>query len=181
MVEQSASVLTTQPLVMHSIGVLIFSLGLSIAQSVHAVAPTVKLDDATFTGQDNGTLSLFLGIPYAKPPQVIKNIRCYPLAYMSTYSIGDLRLRLPVPLPPYTQGQSKNVSAFGISCPQQPITIPAAYHDGTIPSPVNDSFLNSLVYSPPEGEDCLTIDVIAPANATSSSKLPVLVVRVPYF
>jgi hypothetical protein len=41
--------------------------------AIHAVgfavaAPTVTLDDGTFTGATSGSVSQFLGIPFAQPP-----------------------------------------------------------------------------------------------------------------
>ncbi len=47
----------------------LFLAGTLLAASVHALdQPSVKLDNAVFTGTISGNVSKFLGIPYAKPP-----------------------------------------------------------------------------------------------------------------
>ncbi|KAG0695414.1 Alpha/Beta hydrolase protein [Suillus ampliporus] len=67
--------------------------------------------------------------------------------------------------PPYNT--SFSATAYGFSCPQQPLTLPL------------DSSAETLEYltttNNPTSEDCLTLDVIAPANANPKSKLPVVV------
>ncbi|KAI0044924.1 carotenoid ester lipase precursor [Auriscalpium vulgare] len=116
--------------------------------------PAVYLDRATFIGNASGVVTQFLGIPFALPP------------------VGDLRLRLPLPNAPYTGVH--NASAFGPACIQQlgsPLPIPAGF------SPVALQYLEGLDYgaSVVDSEDCLTINVVKPASATGSTKLPVLV------
>lgn len=69
------------------------------------------------------------------------------------------------------------MTAYGNSCPQQAVTLPAPVIDGTLPVEVIDLVVNTLFdVIEPQSEDCLTINVIKPATATASSKLPVAVV-----
>ncbi|KAJ7628831.1 carotenoid ester lipase precursor [Roridomyces roridus] len=116
-------------------------------------APTIKLDNGVFTGTvASSNTQSFLGIPFALPP------------------IGNLRLNLPVPNAPYNG--SFTATAIGLACPQQAIDLPILTG---LPSEVVDDVVNSIfgiVF--PDSEDCLTINVIKPATATSTSKLPVL-------
>ncbi|KAF8188779.1 carotenoid ester lipase precursor [Mycena galopus ATCC 62051] len=131
----------------------LFVLLLQVASSVATPAPTVQLDRATVTGVTSGTLKKFLGIPYVRPPT------------------GPLRFRLPHPISSYTENLA--AEAYGPICPQmkQQLVLPADVPEIVIeevggtgaPIPLNQS------------EDCLTVNVIAPANATPHSKLPVLV------
>ncbi|KAA1472207.1 alpha beta-hydrolase [Dentipellis sp. KUC8613] len=124
--------------------------GVSPASSTSS--PVVKLDNGTFVGQTSGDVNLFLGIPFARPP------------------VGDLRFRLPVPHEPYAG--TYNATAYGSTCPQQAsnISFPAL-------PPETMAALAILEDSPvtPESEDCLTVNVIAPANVSSDSALPVVV------
>jgi acetylcholinesterase len=115
--------------------------------------PTVTLDQGTFLGTTANGTNQFRGIPFAKQP------------------IGDLRYRLPQPNDPYV-GQY-NATAFGNSCFQQALnlSLPTGLPNQTI------EYLKTLATSSniSVGEDCLTINVFAPANATSNSNLPVVV------
>lgn len=112
----------------------------------------MTLDSATFTGTTSGSVSQFLGIPFAQPPT------------------GDLRFRLPETLPAYNG--SYDATAFGPSCPQQAVKLP----DLTgLSAEVVDYIVNSIFNAIlPDDEDCLTINVLTPATATSTSGLPVL-------
>ncbi|KAF9007463.1 carotenoid ester lipase precursor [Cyathus striatus] len=139
---------------MHKVGQLVtcLILGGGGALATALTGPTVTLDNATFTGLASGTVSQFLGIPFAQPP------------------VGDLRFRIPQPIAPYTGSQV--ATAFGPACPQQntglplPPGLPAETIDFLVNLGVNAIF--------PDDEDCLTINVIKPATATPSSKLPVV-------
>ncbi|KAK1221156.1 hypothetical protein PQX77_016055 [Marasmius sp. AFHP31] len=116
--------------------------------------PSVKLDSATVTGTYLGRVSRFFGIPFAKPPT------------------GDLRFRLPEPFDPYTS--SFDATAMGPACPQQAIRLPVI---SQLPL---GSVVNSVVNTvygvvTPDSEDCLTINIVAPADATNTSSLPVVV------
>ncbi|KAH8983925.1 carotenoid ester lipase precursor [Lactarius akahatsu] len=115
--------------------------------------PIVTLDRGTFVGTTAGGINKFLGIPFAKPP------------------IGDLRFRLPQAFGSYVG--KHNATAFGLSCPQQ--ADPLALPDGLPPPTLQ--FLQSLGTKAtiPIGEDCLTLNVIAPAYVKPGSKLPVVV------
>ncbi|KAK0185686.1 carotenoid ester lipase precursor [Armillaria mellea] len=114
--------------------------------------PTVTLDSATFTGTTSGTVSKFLGIPFAQPPT------------------GDRRFRLPETHPAYNG--SYDASAYGPSCPQQAVKLPILTG---IPAEAVDYLVNSIFNAIlPDDEDCLTINVLKPASATSNSKLPVV-------
>ncbi|GLB38556.1 putative type-B carboxylesterase lipase family protein [Lyophyllum shimeji] len=128
----------------------------ALARSVAAAplaAPTVQLDSLTVIGTTSGRVSKFLGIPFAKPPT------------------GDLRFRLPQPVPAYTE--SFSATSYGLSCPQQAIDLPilTGLAAEAVDYVVNSIF--GLVF--PDSEDCLTINVVKPATATPTSKLPVIV------
>ncbi|KAJ7051684.1 Alpha/Beta hydrolase protein [Mycena amicta] len=116
-------------------------------------APTITLDSGTFTGTVGSTnTQSFLGIPFALPP------------------VGDLRFRLPVANAPYTGTHS--ATTMGPGCPQQAITLPILTG---LPEEVIDDVVNSIFGTVfPSAEDCLTINVIKPATATSTSKFPVV-------
>ncbi|TDL26386.1 carotenoid ester lipase precursor [Rickenella mellea] len=119
-------------------------------------AQTVKLDAGTFTGTTNGTVSKFLGIPFGK----------------STAPPG--RFSRPRLVDPYTGVH--NATAFGPSCPQQDVTsglvLPTTFPQATVDALV--AFVSQIVITGPTSEDCLTINVFAPAGVNSNSKLPVV-------
>ncbi|KAI9658333.1 MAG: hypothetical protein M1821_002466 [Bathelium mastoideum] len=117
--------------------------------------PSVTIQNGTVIGSTSGGVDSFKGIPFAQPP------------------VGDLRLKPPQPI----NASFGTLTATGTpkSCPQ--------FGLGTDFSSLADiptSVLGLLADSPfgqtvsDAGEDCLTINVQRPSNATSSSKLPVL-------
>ncbi|OAX38437.1 alpha beta-hydrolase [Rhizopogon vinicolor AM-OR11-026] len=116
-------------------------------------APTVTLDTATVTGVASGSVNEWLGIPFALPPT------------------GNLRFQLPQPIPSYNT--SFSATAYGPACPQQPPTIPIP---PGLPAETID-YVTSAIYNTlvPSSEDCLTVNVVAPANATPGSNLPVVI------
>ncbi|KIK61899.1 hypothetical protein GYMLUDRAFT_243065 [Collybiopsis luxurians FD-317 M1] len=117
------------------------------------VTPTVTLDSAIVTGLSVGNVEKFLGIPFAQPPT------------------GNLRFNLPQPIPAYSSDFS--ALEYGPSCPQQssdPLKLP-----GNLNSEVDDLFNSLFSAVLPDDEDCLTINVIKPASASTTSNLPVLV------
>jgi carboxylesterase type B len=115
-------------------------------------APTVTLDSAVVTGVASGVVEEFLGIPFAQPPT------------------GSLRFNLPQPISSYNT--SFSALSMGPACPQQSIELPII--SGLAQETV-DFILNSVYgFIFPDDEDCLTINIIKPATATATSKLPVL-------
>ncbi|RDB14741.1 Lipase 4 [Hypsizygus marmoreus] len=131
------------------------AIGISSAAAavVPRAVPAVTLDTAIVSGTSSGQVSKFLGIPFAKPPT------------------GDLRFRLPQPVPAYTS--SFSATSFGPSCPQQAISLPIL--SGLVAEAVN-YIVNSIygvIFS--DSEDCLTLNVVKPASATPTSKYPVVV------
>ncbi|KZV76203.1 carotenoid ester lipase precursor [Peniophora sp. CONT] len=117
--------------------------------------PAVVLDSGIFIGASEGAVSTFRSIPYAKAP------------------VGSLRFQLPIASDPYNG--TYDATSFGASCIQQ------LYHDtdttGLNPTAaealqevINGANLPGLI----DDEDCLTINVFTPSNATEESKLPVL-------
>ncbi|KAF9011296.1 Alpha/Beta hydrolase protein [Cyathus striatus] len=130
---------------------LLVSSAFSLDQSPPLEQPQVKLDNATVTGKMENDLTMFLGIPFAQPP------------------VGDRRFRVPEALPPYTD----NFTAvdYGPSCPQQNVSdlpIPTLSVLANISNYFNDHSTEN------ESEDCLTISIIRPPNATAESNLPVV-------
>ncbi|KDQ62130.1 hypothetical protein JAAARDRAFT_203342 [Jaapia argillacea MUCL 33604] len=140
------------PLVVLAIATLKFC-AVSAAPTSRATGPTVTLDNATFIGVSAGTVSKFLGIPFAQPP------------------VGNLRFQLPQSLPAYNGTYS--AIAFGPSCPQQAINLPLP---SGLAANATDFIVNSIYNAvTPASEDCLTLNVVVPASTTPSSKLPVVV------
>ncbi|KAF8264075.1 carotenoid ester lipase precursor [Lactarius quietus] len=118
-------------------------------------SPIVTLDNGEFTGTTANGINKFLGIPFAQPP------------------VGDLRFRLPQAPGPYIG--KYNATAFGLSCSQQTSSsvLPNGLPNATIEYYLQVEAVNNATLS--VGEDCLTVNVVAPANATPRSKLPVVV------
>nr|GAT47596.1 predicted protein [Mycena chlorophos] len=117
-------------------------------------APTVTLDKGTFVGTVGSTnTQSFLGIPFAQPPT------------------GSLRYQLPVANSPYNS--TYTVTTMPPGCPQQAVKLPVLTG---LPEEAVDYVVNSIYGTIfPGQEDCLTLNVIKPATATASSKLPVVV------
>ncbi|KAJ8691273.1 hypothetical protein PTI98_010862 [Pleurotus ostreatus] len=133
-----------------------------------AASNAVILDSAKVIGTSTGRITKYLGIPYAKPP------------------IGDRRLRLPEPNSPYFGVLDATV--YGPACPQHRpggFPIPTAVGSDVLDLFVNTSakylaegrarWIDAIPDSGPENENCLSINVQVPSEATSSSRLPVLV------
>ena len=92
--------------------------------------------------------------------------------------MGNLRLRLPVPLGPYGTG-TINATTFGNQCVQQ--VQPAQALPSGFPSAGAQRLAGAGTPPPqaqvvPQDEDCLNVNVIMPANVTADSKLPVALV-----
>ncbi|TFK60177.1 carotenoid ester lipase precursor [Pluteus cervinus] len=125
---------------------------LQVALALPTLGPTVKLGNATVTGTKSGSVNKFLGIPYALPPT------------------GDRRFRLPQSIPPYTS--SFSATSFAPSCPQHALDLPLP--EGLAADAVN--FIANSIFAMvfPDSEDCLSLNVVVPANATPNSQLPVV-------
>ncbi|KAE9396133.1 alpha beta-hydrolase [Gymnopus androsaceus JB14] len=120
---------------------------------VPRAGPTVTLDSAVVTGVASGAVDEFLGIPFAEPPT------------------GSLRFNLPQTIAPYNT--SFSATEMGPSCPQQAIDLPDL---SGLAAETVDFIVNSIYgFLFTSAEDCLTINVIKPSTATSTSNLPVLV------
>ncbi|KAF8917031.1 carotenoid ester lipase precursor [Mucidula mucida] len=122
---------------------------------VAASPPVIKLDNAAVTGTIDGRTHKFLGIPFAQPPT------------------GDLRFQLPQPVDAYKG--AFNASVFGPACPQQSGPYPGPYANASdLPTEVAAIF---TAYSTgvPSDEDCLSINVVKPADTLPHSGLPVAV------
>ncbi|KAJ7697634.1 Alpha/Beta hydrolase protein [Mycena rosella] len=132
----------------------------------------VFLDNQKFTGAVcSPKTESFLGIPFVQPP------------------VGDLRFYCLVPIPRYSHAY--NVTLPARACPQQLIVSPINF-TALLPYEAAKVVTESVYDTPiPAQKDCvihsiflcrklifrqsLTIDVIKPASATPTSKLPVIV------
>ena len=79
----------------------------------------------------------------------------------ATPPLGDLRLRRPLPFNQSWTGV-RNATVRSFSCPG---------YNGLPDSLVSGSLIDGLIL----GEDCLTIDIVRPANTKSDDGLPVFV------
>ncbi|TBU30164.1 carotenoid ester lipase [Dichomitus squalens] len=124
------------------------------APAIPSGAPTIQLDEGTFFGVSNGVTNSFLGIPFAQPP------------------VGDLRFAPPQPNSPYKGVH--NATYWGTQC-LNTISI-----TGTVlPSWATDEMkryfaIFSTLAPSTFGEDCLNLNVIAPANIKAGQKLPIV-------
>ncbi|KAF8993495.1 carotenoid ester lipase precursor [Cyathus striatus] len=134
---------------MFTASLLLLAFKTVLAPAAPLAAPTVALDSATFTGATSGSVSKFLGIPFAQPP------------------VGDLRFRLPQPIPAYNG--TYTVTSFGPTCPQQAVTLPIV--QGLTADGIN--FIVNSIFGAVRDQG-LTINVFKPATATRTSKLPVV-------
>ncbi|KAH9170117.1 carotenoid ester lipase precursor [Lactarius sanguifluus] len=137
---------------------------LAATPPITSSCPIVKLDRGTFVGtRANGT-NRFLGHPLRA----------------TTVLVGDLRFRLPKALGAYVG--KHNASAFGLSCPQQAVSL--ALPDGLPPPTLqylssigtrHNKFQQAKIVRMQSGKLRLTLNVIAPAGVKPGSKLPVVV------
>ncbi|KAF8262660.1 carotenoid ester lipase precursor [Lactarius quietus] len=142
--------------------------------SIRATPPAVTLDKGTFIGTSADGVNRFLGIPFAQPPSVVGlgSVQSAGLTFESSFTdrVGDLRFRLPQAVGSYSG--THNATAFGLSCTQQAINF-------SIPNglpPLTVKALTIEIGGPlPDSEDCLTLNVVAPAQASPGSRLPVVV------
>ncbi|EGO01172.1 hypothetical protein SERLA73DRAFT_159669 [Serpula lacrymans var. lacrymans S7.3] len=141
-----------------ALSLIAFATSIWAANLTSPTPPTVTLDYGSFQGFSSvpGTES-FLGMPYAQPP------------------IGNLRFNHPIhPLP---FNGTKQATAFGNSCPQQPYLGPnSSLPDNPGLSGV-ELYLGEFQPQPRvnASEDCLFINVVRPAGVTQDSNLPVIV------
>lgn len=122
--------------------------------SANREQPTIQLDYATVIGSSRHGIDSFRGIPFAQPP------------------VGPLRLQRPQPI---TQnlGTVDATAILPASCPQQ---YTSTNPNVTVPQDALQEILNSgavqrLVNI---NEDCLTVSVQKPHDATPDSKYPVV-------
>ena len=99
-------------------------------------APVVRAPAGSLRGESVGAVSIFRGIPYARPP------------------VDGLRWRPPLPLPRWSG--EREATQFGAACMQPPSRGGSIYHNTHAAM----------------SEDCLFLNVWAPANAHNA---PVLV------
>ncbi|HYZ21066.1 MAG TPA: carboxylesterase family protein [Rhodopila sp.] len=110
---------------------------LALAVPAHAAPPTAVTDTGLLSGGSGDGVTFFKGIPYAAAP------------------VGALRWHAPEP-PPAWQG-TRDATAYGNDCMQEPVA-----GDAALPGA-------------PLGEDCLYLNVWIPDHTPVGAQLPVLV------
>ncbi|TDL14968.1 carotenoid ester lipase precursor [Rickenella mellea] len=109
--------------------------------------PVITLDYGSFKGTSDGKTTTFLGMPFAQAP------------------FGNLRFAAPQP--PVAFSGVRDATFWGAACPQQSV-LPFFDIDGlniTVPG------TTALVEN---SEDCLFVNVVAPASIPAGTKLPVV-------
>lgn len=92
------------------------------------------------------------GYPFRQAPVsgAIRGSECNLQNVLALFSTGDLRFRLPQPIPAYTG--SLTATAYGLSCPQQAVDLPIV---SGLAAEAIDFIVNSiygLIF--PDSEDC---------------------------
>ena len=118
-----------------TVGAIFFTALFAAAVTIRAAgsAPTVKIDTGKLEGKSDGTITAFLGIPFAKPP------------------VGDLRWKPPV-APARWKGTRK-ATEFGARCMQGRI-----YDDMIFRDPGPSEVPNAGV-KPWEGQSQVMVDL----------------------
>ncbi|EMD33621.1 hypothetical protein CERSUDRAFT_125904 [Gelatoporia subvermispora B] len=118
--------------------------------------PSVTLDSAVFTGIRVNNTDRYLGVPFAQPP------------------VGDLRFALPQTLAKFEGAH--DATTYGSVCPQD-LAVVIGSGGSDFLEPFQAAF--TAVFPSPVGvnqsEDCLYLDVYAPAGTKQGANLPVVV------
>ncbi|KAK4064343.1 hypothetical protein Trihar35433_7860 [Trichoderma harzianum] len=122
----------------------------SNAQLAGADGPTVALRYSTVVGSSSNGVDSFRGIPYAQPP------------------VGSLRLKPPQPITS-SLGEVQ-ATATPKACPQ----FSSQFTPSGLPPALVDIITNISNVVQNQDEDCLTLNVQRPSDASSGSKLPVV-------
>ncbi|KDR73001.1 hypothetical protein GALMADRAFT_252397 [Galerina marginata CBS 339.88] len=122
-----------------------------VVYGLPSLPPTVFVDAAAIVGVNNGSVSKFLGIPFAKAP----------------------RFRLPVPVSPYFG--ILDASDYGPSCSQQVVQLASSSSSRRSAEDYGISPQFAKRDGSVAAEECLSINVIRPKTACSTDKLPVVV------
>ncbi|KAF8989410.1 carotenoid ester lipase precursor [Cyathus striatus] len=123
---------------------------IAYAAPANASVPVVKLDYGFFQGVGDGNLVKFLGMPFAAPP------------------VGNLRFTPPQS--PLKFSGVRQAASYGLACPQQA----AKPSVSALPPPLQTALLTNIGRNVSASEDCLFINVIAPASIPHGKKLPVV-------
>ncbi|RPD58883.1 alpha/beta-hydrolase [Lentinus tigrinus ALCF2SS1-7] len=115
---------------------------------------TAQLDSATVVGVSDGMTSSYLCIPFAQPP------------------VGKLRFNIPEPIGPYTG--LLNATGFGNQCYNSLTTHSFPSPDWVTPEMADYFKIFNGITTSPFDEDCLNLNVIAPASILPGRKLPVV-------
>ncbi|KAI0709654.1 alpha/beta-hydrolase [Cerioporus squamosus] len=134
-------------------------------QPIPSVPPTSvvssQLDNATVIGVTDGTTNSYLGIPYAQPPT------------------GELRLNLPKTVAPYTG--VVNATDFGNQCYNSLDTDSTQFPDWVTPEMAEYFEIFNNFATSPYDEDCLNLNVIAPAHVPPGSRMRLPVIAYIFF
>ncbi|EMD33597.1 hypothetical protein CERSUDRAFT_117697 [Gelatoporia subvermispora B] len=126
----------------------------SVLSTSALAPPSVALDEAKFIGKRVNNTDQYLGIPFAQPP------------------VGNLRFRLPQPLETY-QG-THDATSFAPFCPQD-ISDVISSGGASFLDPFQAAFLDTFSTAiANQSEDCLYLDIYAPAGTKPGVNLPVV-------
>ncbi|KAL8276871.1 hypothetical protein RQP46_010699 [Phenoliferia psychrophenolica] len=118
--------------------------------------PIVKLPEGSYRGETSGGVNSFRGIPFVQPP------------------VGPLRFQLPT-TPVASFSGIKNATAYGFTCTQMSATSSQAggLDNSVLAALATNPMFNDNVIG--EAEDCLTLNIAAPAVIKKGELLPVVI------